>query len=90
MLERPPIPDERIGSAMQVLYGLASTRITFLPMGYDVNTAIFRVEGRDGKGYFLKLRKGAFSPITVSVPQFLGNMGVKGIIYILNTRKGNF
>ncbi|MFZ2095849.1 MAG: hypothetical protein WAV05_04345 [Anaerolineales bacterium] len=52
MLERPDIPEECIASCMQVMYGAVASQVTFLPIGYDVNTAIFRVEGQDGKAYF--------------------------------------
>jgi spectinomycin phosphotransferase len=88
MLERPPISDKRIASAMKTIYGMATSQATFLPLGYDLNTAIFQVEGRDGTAFFLKLRQGAFNPITVRVPQFLRSIGIKGIIPILNTREG--
>ena len=88
MLERPEIADELIASGVQAEYGLDGTQVTFLPLGYDVNTAVFRVEDRVKATYFLKLRKGDFDPITVRIPQYLSSLGILGIIAPLETKKG--
>jgi spectinomycin phosphotransferase len=89
MLERPPISNEQITTAMEEIYGKKITRVSFLPLGYDQNTAIFRVESRDATGYFLKLRKKAFKPISVELSQFLISVGIKGVIPVLNTLDGS-
>ena len=62
--------------------------VTFLPLGYDINTAVYRVDTSNGTAYFLKLRKGNFDPITVLVPQFLSSLGLRAIIPPLKSRKG--
>jgi len=89
MLERPPISNEQITTTMEGIYGKEIARVSFLPLGYDQNTANFQVESWDGTVFFLKLRKRAFKPITVELPQFLVSMGVKSIIPIVNTRDGS-
>lgn len=88
MLEKPDIPDQLIISQVQAEYGLEVTQLTFLPLGYDVNTAVYRVDTTDGTTYFLKLRKDGFHPITVIVPQFLHRIGIPAIIPPLTTQKG--
>ncbi len=88
MLERPNITDEAIAAGMLGLYGLAVNDVTFLPIGYDVQSSAFKLQAQDGKSYFLKLRSGNFIPITVKVPELLSSLGINGIIPILKTRSG--
>jgi spectinomycin phosphotransferase len=43
MLEKPDLQDEKIIACLQAEYGLLVAQITFLPLGADVNTAVYRV-----------------------------------------------
>jgi len=88
MLEKPDIPESLITSRVQVEYGLEVVSLTFLPLGYDVNTSVYRLGAMDGVDYFLKLRKGDFQPNTVEVPHFLHHLGVSCIIDPLETQDG--
>ena len=85
MLEKPDIPDKLIISCLQEEYGLHVAQFTFLPLGADLGTAVYRVVADDGTAYFLKLRKG-FDEITVSVPLFLKEQGVQAIMIPLETK----
>lgn len=80
MLEDPKIPLSSIHSHLRAEFGLRAREVTFLPLGYDQNTAVYRVAAEDGEMYFLKLRKADFDPIAVEVPDFLRLQGVKAII----------
>jgi spectinomycin phosphotransferase len=86
MLEKPDLPDQLIISRLQDEYGLHVTRVNFLPIGADVNTVVFRIDANDGTAYFLKLRKGPFAEITVSLPALLKSQGIHTIIAPLPTR----
>lgn len=88
MLEKPAIPDERICACLASAYGLRVSTLTFLPLGADVGTAVYRAEDRGGGAYFVKLRRGGFRPVTVSVPAFLHARGVPALIPPMNTRSG--
>ncbi|HLO30870.1 MAG TPA: phosphotransferase [Anaerolineales bacterium] len=79
MLEKPDIADELIISHVQEEYGLHIAQFTFLPLGADENTAVYRVETSAGITYFLKLRKN-FEEIIVTVPLFLKEQGVQAMI----------
>jgi len=79
MLEKPDISDALIISRLQAEYGLHVNTLTFLPIGADLRTAVYRVAADDGTAYFLKLRKG-FNEIIVTVPLFLKSQGIKEII----------
>ena len=85
MLEKPRIPDELIIARLQAEYALHPIELTFLPLGADMGTAVYRVSADDGTVYFLKLRKG-FDEITVTVPLFLRSQGIQEIITPLETQ----
>ncbi len=85
MLEKPDIPDELIASHLQEEYDFRPISLTFLPLGADVGTAVYRVVADDGTAYFLKLRKG-FDEIIVTVPLFLKSQGIKEIIAPFETK----
>src|SRR5678816_3443361 len=85
MLEKPNIPDEFIISRLQEEYGLHVAQLTFLPLGADQGSAVYRVLSEDGAEYFLKLRKG-FDEIVVTVPLFLKSQGIQEIIAPFETK----
>ncbi len=88
MLEKPDLQDQLIISGLQEAYGLRVAQVTFLPLGADVNTAVYRLATQVGTAYFLKLRKGVFDETTVAVPQFLKAQGIRSIIAPLETTTG--
>ncbi|CAG1014774.1 hypothetical protein ANAEL_05076 [Anaerolineales bacterium] len=85
MLEKPNVPDELVISRLQKEYGLQVAALTFLPLGADMGTAVYRATADDGTAYFLKLRKG-FDELSVTVPLFLKSQGVKEIISPIETK----
>jgi spectinomycin phosphotransferase len=85
MLEKPDIPDELIKSRLQEQYGLHITHLTFLPIGADTGTVVYRVFTEQGQTYFLKLRKG-FMEIVVTIPLFLRSQGIQEIIVPFETK----
>lgn len=85
MLEKPNIPDDLIVSSIKKEYGLEIAALTFLPLGADTGTVVYRAVADNGTPYFLKLRKG-FSEIVVAVPLFLYSQGIQEIIVPFETR----
>jgi len=88
MLEKPDLQDEKIITCVQDEYALHPSQVTFLPLGADLNTAVYRLVAEDGTSYFLKLRQGAFDEITVTLPKFLSDQGIAQIIAPLATKRG--
>jgi spectinomycin phosphotransferase len=88
MLEKPDIADQLILGHLQHEYGLYAIQLNFLPLGVDVNAAVYRLLAQDGKVYFLKLRKGVFEELIVAVPQFLESQGIPHILAPIPTLKG--
>lgn len=88
MLTKPNIQDQEIITCLKEEYGRDVEILSFLPLGADFNTAVYRVTERGGKDYFLKLRSGAFLKASVSVPKYLVDLGVKEVIPSLATKTG--
>ena len=88
MLEKPNIQVELIVSHLQNTYDLRVTELAFLPIGADMNTAVYRITTTDGMAYFLKMRKG-FEEISVAVPLFLKAQGIDEIIIPIVTKSQN-
>jgi len=85
MFTKPNIADELIISRLQTEYGFHIAALTFLPLGADLGTAVYRVVTDNGIAYLLKLRKG-FDEITVTVPLFLKSQGIQEIIAPFETK----
>ncbi len=88
MLEKPSLPDDKIIAALQEEYGLRAVEVAFLPLGADLNTAAYRVAAGGGTVYFLKLRRGAFDPASVTLPRWLFDQCIPQIIPPLATQTG--
>lgn len=71
MLIKPDLKDEKIIACLHDTYGLNVEMISFLPLGADFNTAVYRVTTNNKVDYFLKLRRGEFIDAAVTVPKYL-------------------
>ena len=85
MLEKPDLRDERIAACLQAAYELRVVQVTFLPLGADPDTAVYRAVADDGTSYFVKLRRGDIDEIAVTLPKFLSDQGIAQIIAPLAT-----
>ena len=88
MLEQPAIQDAAITDCLRDQYELNITKLEFLPLGADRNTAVYRAVGDDGTNYFVKLRSGNFDEITVAIPKLLHDQGIKQVIAPIVTESG--
>ena len=80
MLTAPDLPDEVIIACLQNEYDIRAVQLSFLPVGADRNTAVYRVVAEDEAQHFLKLRRGIFDETSVTLPKFLSDLGVEPII----------
>ncbi|MCX6048571.1 MAG: aminoglycoside phosphotransferase family protein [Chloroflexi bacterium] len=88
MLERPDLSDEKIIACLHDKYALPVVQLTFLPIGADPNSSVYRVVAADDMVYFVKLRRGAFDEMAVTLPKWLSDQGIKQIIPPLATTTG--
>ncbi|MDW9178602.1 aminoglycoside phosphotransferase family protein [Legionella pneumophila] len=88
MLIKPDLEDEEIVTCLQNAYGLSVEKISFLPLGADFNTAVYRITTNSRTDYFLKLRRGEFNEASVLIPRFLFDLGIKQVIPPLTNKSG--
>ncbi len=88
VLEPPDIAPATLAARLLAEYDLRASDVEFLPLGADVNTAVYRVTADDGAAYFLKLRRGDFDIATVAIPHLLHSRGNSHIIPPILTREG--
>jgi spectinomycin phosphotransferase len=88
MLQKPDLQDDKIVACLQAEYGLHVFQVTFLPLGADLNTAVYRAVAEDETTYFVKLRKGVFDEISVALPKFLSDQGLAQIITPIPAKTG--
>ena len=62
--------------------------VAFLPLGADLNTAVYRAVADDETPYFVKLRRGVFDETAVALPKFLSDQGIVPIIAPMTTKSG--
>lgn len=85
MLEKPDIEDSLIIKRLQDKYGLHIATLTLLPLGADMDAAVYRAVADDKTMYFLKLRKN-FNEITITIPALLKSQGIEEIIAPLENK----
>lgn len=88
MLTPPDLSLDAIRVRVVDVYGLATRRVTFLPLGADINAAVYRLDADDGAAFFLKLRRGDFDEVAVAVAAFLRAQGIEQVMAPLATRAG--
>ncbi|MGA9398877.1 MAG: phosphotransferase [Anaerolineaceae bacterium] len=88
MLEKPDLHNEELIVCLQAEYGLINPQVEFLPLGADQNTAVYRAVTTDEIPYFVKLRRGSFDPMSVTLPRYLSDQGIHQIIAPLVTKSG--
>lgn len=86
MREPPKLTDATIRATLHTHYGLSVMALTFLPIGNDSASFVYRVDSPDGTSYFLKVRASqGFSAPSVVIPRFLYEQGIAHIITPLPT-----
>lgn len=88
MLEPPAIANESIVACLRDSFAIDADTVTFLPLGADLGTAVYRARATDGAPYFVKLRRGVFDATSVLLPRFLYEHGVRQIIAPRTTSAG--
>ena len=87
-MKNPLFTDEKIITCLQEEYGLQVTRLAFLPLGADQNTAVYRAVAEEETPYFVKLRLNDFDEIAVTLPKYYRDQGIRQIIAPLAARSG--
>jgi spectinomycin phosphotransferase len=84
----PGLVLDTIAACLDVQYGLRVSSVTFLPLGYDLNAAVYKVITEGGTNYFLKFRFGRVKESGLLVPWALSERGIQNVLAPLKTRSG--
>src|SRR5258708_7373138 len=88
MIEKPDLSDETITACLQQEYGLQDIDLTFLPLGADPNTGVYRARTLSEGSYFVKLRKGAFDETGPRLCKAFADLAIKLVIGPVGTLSG--
>ena len=82
----PGLDLDAITACLDVEYDLRVSSITFLPLGYDLRAAVYKVIGEGGTTYFLKVKFGKVNETGLLVPWALSERGIRNVLAPLQTR----
>lgn len=86
MLEPLSLAEAEISATVRAHYGISTTALTFLPLGNDYASWVYRVRTNEGRNLFLKVRASeGFSVSSLVVPHYLQERGVPHIVAPLPT-----
>jgi len=77
-----------ITACLNSQYELRVRSATFLPLGYDLNAAVYKIIAEKGTTYFLKIRFGPVDESGLIVPWALAERGIRNVLAPLPTRSG--
>ena len=86
MRDDPGLDLGAIAACLEAEYGLRVTAIVFLPLGYDLDAAAYKVVAEGGRSYFLKIRFGEIRKSALLVPWALSTRGIRNVLAPLQTR----
>jgi spectinomycin phosphotransferase len=81
----PGVDTIRIAAALAAQYGVRVASLSFLPIGYDLDAAVYEVLANDGAAYFLKIRFGPVPEAGLRVARALVDRGIPHVLAPLPT-----
>lgn len=89
MIEKQCLPDDLIISCLNTNYGIKIATLTFLPLGGDINAAVYKAQMYDQSSYFVKLKRNShYHDISIVVLELLQTAGIQQIIPPVKTIHG--
>jgi spectinomycin phosphotransferase len=88
MRDDPGLDRARIAAAVEEQYGIPVRAVTWLPVGYDLNAAAYRIDAADGTAWFLKIRFGPAQETALAVQQALIAAGIPNLLPPRPARSG--
>jgi spectinomycin phosphotransferase len=82
------LSDQRIIDCLNANYGIKVARLTFLPIGADMNASVYKAEAHDQSSYFIKLKRGHHHDISAAIIALLHDAGIQQIIPLTKTILG--
>lgn len=82
------LSDPSLMDILTAAYGLDVIAIARLPLGADMNAAVYKSETRENHSYFVKLKRGHHQDISTTIMELLQQAQVQQIIPPLKTTNG--
>jgi spectinomycin phosphotransferase len=88
MTEKPKLSERHIMDCLRINYGIEVDSLTLLPLGADINASVYKAQTQSQASYFIKLKRGHAHDISGTTTELLCNTGIRQIIPIVKTIKG--
>ncbi|MBA3274214.1 MAG: aminoglycoside phosphotransferase family protein, partial [Chloroflexia bacterium] len=88
MRDDPGLDIAKIAASLHAGYGLDVAAVHYLPIGYDLDAAVYEAVAAKGERYFLKVRFGPVSEPGLEVARALVDGGIDRVLAPLRTRSG--
>lgn len=89
MRDDPGLETGAIAACLETGYGIRAASIQFLPLGYDLNAAVYEIVADDGASWFLKVRSGPINEAGLRVSRALLELGIDTILAPVPTRSAH-
>ena len=80
MIDKPDIDERTLAVEVAAAWSVDVVDLVFMPVGLDGQAWAYRVETSGGGRYFLKVRRGDFTPAAVLLPSFLRAQGLRQVV----------
>lgn len=82
------LSDQCITDCLNTNYGIKVAKLTFLPIGADMNASVYKAETHDQSSYFIKLKRGHHHDISATIITLLHDAGMQHLIPPIKTTLG--
>lgn len=82
------LSDQCIIDCLNTNYDIKVTKLTFLPIGADMNASVYKAEAQDQSSYFIKLKHGHHHDISANIIALLHDAGIQHLIPPIKTTLG--
>lgn len=82
------ISNQRIIDCFNTDYGINVAALTRIPLGADIDAAVYKAQAYDHSSYFVKLRRGHHHDIGTTIQRLLHDAGVAQVIFPIKTTHG--
>ena len=80
---------QKLIDALGKSYGIEVKALEFLPLGADRNASVYKARARDGKDYFVKLKRKYDRKIGIAITKLLYEAGIRQMILPIATLQGD-
>lgn len=84
----PPPSNQYIIDCLKIYYGIEAITLIFLPLGADMDAAVYKAVTHEQESYFIKLKHGHHDDISPAIIELLHNAKIPQIIMPIRTIHG--